>query len=158
MGQRAVSVGAGERTRVVTVQDEGSVVVDDVSFHVSAAPSAGEVIVSNGVSTERVFLTVDGDTVWAFHDGEAFELSVDAEGTAHRRAHHTGSLTAPMPATVVSIHARPGDRVTRGAILIVLEAMKMELPVRAPADGVVTVVNCKPGDLVQPGVPLIELQ
>ena len=35
--------------------------------------------------------------------------------------------------------------------------MKMELPVRAPADGVVAAVRCRQGDLVQPGLPLIEL-
>lgn len=64
---------------------------------------------------------------------------------------------APMPATVIRVHATVGQNVTRGDTLLVLEAMKMELPVRAPADGAVTAVNCAEGDLVQPGVPLIEL-
>jgi biotin carboxyl carrier protein len=35
--------------------------------------------------------------------------------------------------------------------------MKMELPLRAPADGKVTAVNCQAGELVQPGAPLVEL-
>ncbi len=74
-----------------------------------------------------------------------------------RGASHHGSLMAPMPATVVRIHATVGQKVARGETLLVLEAMKMELPVRAPADGAVTAVNCAEGDLVQPGVPLIEL-
>jgi urea carboxylase len=39
-----------------------------------------------------------------------------------------------------------------------LEAMKMELPIKAPRDGRVTAVHCKPGELVQPGVPLLELE
>jgi biotin carboxyl carrier protein len=38
-----------------------------------------------------------------------------------------------------------------------LEAMKMELPLRAPHDGVVRAVHCTPGQLVQPGIPLVEL-
>jgi len=63
-----------------------------------------------------------------------------------------------MPATVIGVNVRPGDHVTSGAVLIVLEAMKMELPVRAPSDGTVVSVNCRAGDLVQAGVPLIELQ
>ena len=62
-----------------------------------------------------------------------------------------------MPATVVRIDAAPGNAVRRGDTLIILEAMKMELPVRAPADGKVTAVLCKPGDLVQPGVALVEI-
>ena len=52
----------------------------------------------------------------------------------------------------------PGDTVRRGDTLIILEAMKMELPVRALADGTVKAVHCKPGDLVQPGVALIVIE
>jgi 3-methylcrotonyl-CoA carboxylase alpha subunit len=42
-------------------------------------------------------------------------------------------------------------------VLIVLEAMKMELPIRATSDGRVTAIHCREGDLVQPGVTLIEV-
>jgi biotin carboxyl carrier protein len=59
---------------------------------------------------------------------------------------------------VVRIQAEVGQQVARGETLLILEAMKMELPVRAPADGTVTAVNCIEGDLVQPGLPLIEIQ
>jgi len=62
-----------------------------------------------------------------------------------------------MPATVRRINVSPGDRVERGATLIVLEAMKMELPVRAEAAAMVEAINCREGDLVQPGAALIEL-
>ncbi len=72
-------------------------------------------------------------------------------------AEHHGALMAPMPATVARIEARTGQRVRRGETLLILEAMKMELPVRAPLDGAVTAINCAEGDLVQPGVPLIEI-
>ena len=44
-----------------------------------------------------------------------------------------------------------------GDTLVILEAMKMELPLRAPADGRVTAVHCQPGQLVQPDTSLIEL-
>jgi 3-methylcrotonyl-CoA carboxylase alpha subunit len=62
-----------------------------------------------------------------------------------------------MPATVARIQAQVGQRVRRGDTLLVLEAMKMELPVRATADGTVTAITCAEGELVQPGVPLIEI-
>ncbi len=56
-----------------------------------------------------------------------------------------------MPATVVKILVEPGAPVSKGDIVLMLEAMKMELPVRASRDGVVRAVLCKPGELVQPG-------
>ena len=63
-----------------------------------------------------------------------------------------------MPATVRKVAVEPGSVVKKGDTLLVLEAMKMELPVRAPADGVVKKVSCREGDLVQPGVPLVEIE
>jgi biotin carboxyl carrier protein len=63
-----------------------------------------------------------------------------------------------MPATVVAIHATPGQAVQAGDTLIVLEAMKMELPIRSPKTGVVKTLHCRIGELVQPGVTLLELE
>jgi biotin carboxyl carrier protein len=62
-----------------------------------------------------------------------------------------------MPATVVKVLVSAGSSVRRGDALVVLEAMKMELAVRAPRDGVVTAVHCREGDLVQPERVLIEI-
>jgi biotin carboxyl carrier protein len=62
-----------------------------------------------------------------------------------------------MPATVLRILARPGAAVRKGDTLIVLEAMKMELPLRAPQDGTVHAVRCQEGELVQPGRVLVDL-
>ena len=47
---------------------------------------------------------------------------------------------------------------TLGTTLVVLEAMKMELPIKAPADGTVVSLACRVGELVQPGVTLVELR
>ena len=65
---------------------------------------------------------------------------------------------SPMPATVVSINTAVGQKVNEGDTVIVLEAMKMELPIKAPRAGVVKAVHCAKGDLVQPGVSLLELE
>jgi biotin carboxyl carrier protein len=67
------------------------------------------------------------------------------------------ALAAPMPATVASIQVTAGQIVETGDLLVVLEAMKMELPIRAPRRGRVVAVACRRGELVQPGVPLVEL-
>ena len=62
-----------------------------------------------------------------------------------------------MPGTVVDVAVGVGQQVRAGDLLLTLEAMKMELPIRAPKDGVVTAVRCAAGELVQPGPPLIEI-
>jgi biotin carboxyl carrier protein len=116
----------------------------------------GELIVRDGDRVTRVFAIDAGGTTWVFHDGVTYEV-VEQRSARTRAAAPAGSLTAPMPATVVRVTVTAGDEVKRGDILIVLEAMKMELPVRAPADGRVTAVHCEAGQLVQPETSLIEL-
>jgi biotin carboxyl carrier protein len=69
-----------------------------------------------------------------------------------------GSLAAAIPAVVSEILVAVGDRVETGDKLILLESMKMVIPVQAPHDGVVTAVHCQTGESVQAGIPLIELE
>jgi urea carboxylase len=53
---------------------------------------------------------------------------------------------------------KPGDRIAKGQTAVLLEAMKMEWPLKASDDGVVAKVNCREGELVQPDVPLVEFE
>jgi 3-methylcrotonyl-CoA carboxylase alpha subunit len=80
--------------------------------------------------------------------------------SVHRPRRSTGSqqtLSAPMPATVIKVEVKEGDRVRKGDVVVLLEAMKMELPMRAPADGVVRAVRCRDGELVDADAVLVEL-
>ena len=104
----------------------------------------------------RAHAVADGDKRWVFLDGEVFEFEVGRPARKRSGAGH-GSLSAPMPATVVRVNIDVGASVRRGDTLLVLEAMKMELPVRATVDGTVSAVNCRVGELVQPGSPLVEI-
>jgi len=69
-----------------------------------------------------------------------------------------GRVVAPMPGTVMRILAQPGVALARGAPLIVLEAMKMEHTLRAPADGRITALKCLVGDFVQEGAELADFE
>ena len=95
---------------------------------------------------------------WVFLDGEVYEIEDTGIRARRRASGFHASLTAPMPATVIRVDAAPGTTVRRGDTLIILEAMKMELPIRAEADGIVKAIRCRPGELVQPGVPLVEFE
>jgi biotin carboxyl carrier protein len=66
-------------------------------------------------------------------------------------------LVAPMPGMIVRVSVAPGDVVTAGQGLIVMEAMKMENELRAAGPGTVTAVRAVAGTAVQKGAVLVEL-
>ena len=128
-------------------------------IEVTRGPAPGELLVRDGdrpLIIVQLFAVAAGDTIWVFHDGVVHEIVAEVDAV-RRGAHAQGTLRAPMPATIIEIRVAPGDAVKKGDILIVLEAMKMELPVRAHGDGRVKAVHCRPGDLVQPETSLIDL-
>jgi biotin carboxyl carrier protein len=96
---------------------------------------------------------------WAFCNGRVYRPAEPArQAFGSRVAGAVQFLTAPMPATVVKVLATPGQAVKAGDTLVIVEAMKMELPVRAPADALVRAVRCKEGEIVQSDQTLIELE
>jgi 3-methylcrotonyl-CoA carboxylase alpha subunit len=113
--------------------------------------------VSDGDRTWRVAVAGPPDNRWVWVDGRVVQLDAPSAGRSRGRT-ASNELSAPMPATVVSVMVEVGAPVARGDTLIMLEAMKMELAIRAPRDGAVKAVHCQPGELVQPGVQLITLE
>jgi 3-methylcrotonyl-CoA carboxylase alpha subunit len=108
---------------------------------------------------ETVYVAGPPEDCWAFWNGHVFR-GAGTESTPRQRAPRPNaaqSLTAPMPATVLKVLVQAGMSVKKGDTLIILEAMKMELPIRATGDAVVTVVHCREGQLVQSNGVLIDL-
>ena len=66
-------------------------------------------------------------------------------------------IAAPMPGTIVSIPVKAGEAVTKGQVLVVFEAMKMEQEVMAPHDGTVGAVYVAQGESVDTGKALLSL-
>ena len=84
----------------------------------------------------------------------------DVEAASDAVAHDAGAggtISAPMPGTVLRVDVAPGDTVRARQTLLVLEAMKMETPVSSPFAGTVTAVHVAPGDRVAGGALLVEL-
>jgi len=80
----------------------------------------------------------------------------DPVSEADQSVADAGSLVAPMPGRIVATLLAPGTQVVRGTPLLVLEAMKMEHTLQAPADGTVQGYRVKAGDQVADGAVLVD--
>ncbi len=116
-------------------------------------------------------LTLDGKSVVAYTaargnerlvavDGATYALSVPEarRGSRGARAAGGGDLTAQMPGQVREVLVAAGDTVERGQPLLLLEAMKMEIRIAAPAAGRVKRVLVQPGAVVDRGQRLLEME
>ena len=126
--------------------------------------ASGELDAEGGLLAE-----VDGRRFTATVVRHGDDLVVLMQGGSHRlhlidpleavadEAESVGRVVAPMPGRVVRVAVTPGERVGRGAPLIVLEAMKMEHRLTATMDGTVSDVFCAAGDLVEEGTELVSI-
>ena len=90
--------------------------------------------------------------------GQTLKYRRVTRGAAERSSSGGGDLSVVIPATVVEVLTNVGDSVEAGDKLVLLESMKMVLPIIAPRAGVVSAIHCAVGDSVAAGVPLVELE
>ena len=98
-------------------------------------------------------------------DGDRRQLWVNGRTLNYERVRQRssaavldGSLSSSIPAVVSQVLVNLEDIVSAGDKLILLESMKMVIPILAPCDSKVTAIHCAAGESVQAGVPLIELE
>ncbi len=151
-----ISIESGASRVHAELLPDGRVRVGDAVYAVEDLGGGHWRVLSDGKAVQ-LWVAGSRDNLWVYHDGVVYRPRVgDAHGARQHRD-DLASLSAPMPATVRAVLVTPGQTVVRGDTVVILEAMKMELPLRAPHDGVVKDVGCRPGELVQPGVPLVEI-
>jgi biotin carboxyl carrier protein len=127
--------------------------------------------------SEKRKITVDGEEfeVEVSRKGESWEISIgdkiykveidEGERRVSRRSRATKSLGASgsgvissaIPGKIVAIMTSEGESVESGAVVIVLEAMKMQNEIKASMDGIVKSIMCKPGERVEANMPLMEI-
>jgi 3-methylcrotonyl-CoA carboxylase alpha subunit len=163
-GAQTVMLRHGEAPLAVTVRQ---------------SPTAGWTL-DWGAAPHQVAMSIREDGRWALRlDGAIHALTVlpDAGSVLVIAAGHNhvfdivdplrpplaaaaggGRVMAPIPGRVTSLAVQPGDQVARGQVLVVLEAMKMEISLSASLDGTVAAVRCAVGEMVEEGVELVEIQ
>jgi acetyl/propionyl-CoA carboxylase alpha subunit len=149
----------GGQDFIATV-DQQTVTIDGVDgIWTTTARADGRWSVTHGDSSATGAIVKTRGGIWLGLDGTVALAQVDSAGARPRaRTSDADALRPPMSATVVRIHVAVGATVAEGDPLIVLEAMKMELPIRAPRAGTVTAVHCREGELVMPTTVLVDLE
>ena len=124
---------------VVALEDEALVLaVDGVRRRLPVLRSGGDVLVS-----------CEGRQ--RFHPASPYAFEGAADATAD-------AVRAPMPGRIVAVDVASGDAVTAGQALLVMEAMKMELTLRAPADATVAAVTAEAGAFVEADTVLVRFE
>jgi biotin carboxyl carrier protein len=152
------------------------ITLDNETQELQVQRTAEQLIVTrNGHETSLRIREVGDNTVVLEHHGRVIHLAgakngsqrqlwVDGQYANYERVQKQagrggtavqGSLSATIPAVVSAILVEVGQSVEAGEKLILLESMKMIIPIQAPAAGTVTAISCAVGDSIQPGVPLV---
>ena len=132
----------GSIVRMVTAHTQD----DTMRLRLDAA--AGRVAVVE--ESRRLIVVLDG----ANHIFDVIDPLTPPEASASG----AGRVIAPIPGRVASLLVKPGDTVTRGQVLLVLEAMKMEFPLTAARNGTIARLRCAEGEMVEEGVELVEFE
>jgi len=124
-----------------------------------SAQATGAIDVAWGAQRASCHVYKKGDVAHVFTaQGATQIIAIDALAHAGDGQLEGGRLTAPMPGKVVSFAVKAGDAVKKGQALAVMEAMKMEHTIAAPADGTVAELLFAPGDQVTEGSELLRME
>ena len=161
-------VKIGERTREVELTERlGELIVhldgEPCEVDYAEADNLGQVILIHGGKSYA--MSIEGSTheVAVTIAGHRYDLSLEDEReraanlAAKAAAKGGGTVKAVMPGVVVELLVEPGQEVSEGEPLLILEAMKMQNEIGAPGDGVVKELHAEPGTAVGAGDKLVTL-
>ena len=107
----------------------------------------------------RIAYQQQGEQLWLYgHYGNLELLDVTHEPAGGQNAASSGAVKAPMDGAIVDVLVSEGERVSKGQLLVVLEAMKMEHPMKAGVDGTVRRIGISKGDQVKNRQLLVEIE
>jgi 3-methylcrotonyl-CoA carboxylase alpha subunit len=157
---RTLAFRSGEQQVDVAVQQgsRGSLTIDSRAAVGTTSPG-GAVRLAWGDAKLDATVIAQGETLYVFFDGRRHAIQkIDPLLHAGEDTEEGGGLNAPMSGKIIALIATPGSQVEKGAPLLVMEAMKMEHTIVAPANGTLKAFRFAIGDQVPEGADLVEFE
>ncbi|MEO3869295.1 biotin carboxylase N-terminal domain-containing protein [Nonomuraea sp. B12E4] len=133
-------------------EESAEVLINDEKVTGNLRIGGADLVVTLGGRTEHYLYAQRGDTLWLGRGGGSWAFTRHLIGDPGDRPGAAtagdGVVRSPMPGTVLIVKAQPGERVSKGQPLVIVEAMKMEHTVTAPRDGVVAELPAQAGQPV----------
>lgn len=153
VGNRLLQVDLLEREplRVTLTEDE---LESNVNLEGHLNEGQGRIVLDDRYVT--YFVTKDKGGVWVTLAGKTWYFERKKKSAGADEGH--GGFGAPMPGKVIAVNIAEGDTVSKGDVLVIMEAMKMEHRIEAPADGKVTRLHCVADQVVDQDFQLLEFE
>jgi len=118
----------------------------------------GQLKIKVGDRIVKSIITEGAKEKYVFVEGAVFKVRpVELTGFKKKKKQEKGDLSSPISGKVVDVKVKDGDSVKKGAVLLVIEAMKMEYLIRAPYSGTVKKINFKENDQIEIGQVTLEM-
>ena len=140
-------------------KDQYFVTYDNTEYKVEADEiKPGYLKIKLGDRVIKCVITKGDKDKFVFVEGDVFKVrNIELTGAKKTKKKDEGNLNSPISGKVVSIKVKDGDKVKKGDVLMIIEAMKMEYLIRAPYNGKVKKVNFKENNQIEIGQNTVEI-
>ena len=146
-------IASGTQARLCVRRGE-----EQLSLRLLASDGRWLTLELDGVRRRQAY-HIEGEHLWLYGEHGNLELmDVTHEPAGGQNAASSGAVKAPMDGAIVDVLVAEGASVSKGQLLVVLEAMKMEHPLKAGVDGIVRRVGVSQGDQVKNRQLLVEIE
>jgi len=139
--------------------DHFYIIYDNNEYTVSASePKPGQLKITLGNRVIKSIISEGKENKFIFIDGDIFRVK-RIELTGRKKEHKKdATLSSPISGTIVSVKVQTGDKVKKGDVIMIIEAMKMEYLIRASYNGIITKINFKEKDQIEIGAQTAKIK
>ena len=140
-------------------KDQYFVTYDNTEYKVEADEiKPGHLKIKLGDRVIKCVITKGDKDKFVFVEGDVFKVrNIELTGAKKTKKKDEGNLNSPISGKVVSVKVKDEDKVKKGDVLMIIEAMKMEYLIRAPYNGKVKKVNFKENNQIEIGQNTVEI-